>query len=144
MEDPQRPSQRMGTLRKTLTLGRFKRQSATEENKHKKSQHAPDPDDTLPADKKIAIVGIGCRYANGVEGARKFWDMLSKGLDCTIPPPADRFDSSFFLYPGKKIPGKMFNRNAGYLLQHPEEFDRQFFKISPGMCPPFGYNLYGV
>ncbi len=133
MEDPNRPSQRLGTIRRTLTLGRLKRQHAAEDSK---SQVVSDPDDTLPMEKKIAIVGIGCRYANGVDGARKFWDMLSKGLDCTIPPPADRFDSSFFLYPGKKIPGKMFNRCAGYQLQHPEEFDRQFFKISPGT-----YNL---
>lgn len=133
MDDPSRPSQRMTTLRRTLNIGnRFKVQNASDDNKHKKAHHIADPDDTLPIDRKVAIVGIGCRYANGIEGVRKFWDMLAKGMDCTIPPPAERYDSAFFLYPGKKIPGKMFNRTAGFLKQNPEAFDRQFFKMSPG------------
>ncbi|KAJ8028797.1 Highly reducing polyketide synthase sor1 [Holothuria leucospilota] len=88
-------------------------------------------DPSMPLDRKIAIVGIGCRYANGIDNVKLFWEMLSKGLDCTTPPPADRFDVSYFLYPGNKLPGKMYNLCAGYLKRNPEYFDRQFFKISP-------------
>ncbi|XP_022084421.1 uncharacterized protein LOC110975878 [Acanthaster planci] len=88
-------------------------------------------DSSMPIERKVAIVGIGCRYANGIDCVKRFWEVLAKGLDCTVPPPPDRFDASFFLYPGKKLPGKMFNKCAGYLNQNPEIFDRQFFKISP-------------
>ncbi|XP_071491503.1 phenolphthiocerol/phthiocerol polyketide synthase subunit C-like [Diadema antillarum] len=88
-------------------------------------------DPTMSADDKIAIVGIGCRFADGIDGVYKFWDMLAKGLDCTTPPPADRYDQSFFIIPGEKRPGKMYNKCGGYLRKNPEYFDRQFFKISP-------------
>ena len=100
--------------------------------KQSRRAHVGNDDPSMPIDRKVAIVGIGCRYANGIDCVRKFWEVLAKGLDCTTPPPADRFDSSFFLYPGKKLPGKMFNKCAGYLANNPEMFDRQFFKISPG------------
>ncbi|XP_033631709.1 phthioceranic/hydroxyphthioceranic acid synthase-like [Asterias rubens] len=99
--------------------------------KQSRRAHVGNDDPSMPIDRKVAIVGIGCRYANGIDCVRKFWEVLAKGLDCTTPPPADRFDSSFFLYPGKKLPGKMFNKCAGYLANNPEMFDRQFFKISP-------------
>ncbi|XP_033118013.1 phthiocerol/phenolphthiocerol synthesis polyketide synthase type I PpsD-like [Anneissia japonica] len=102
-----------------------------EEGTRPKRGQRPSHDPTINIDRKIAIVGIGCRYANGVDNVAKFWDMLAKGLDCSVPPPPDRFDTSYFLYPGNKIPGKMYNKNGGYLTHDPKEFDRQFFRMSP-------------
>ncbi|XP_071501141.1 phenolphthiocerol/phthiocerol polyketide synthase subunit C-like [Diadema antillarum] len=87
-------------------------------------------DSAMSIEDKVAIVGIGCRFANGANGVYKFWDTLAKGLDCTAPIPPDRLDESFFLFPGKKRPGKMYNVCGGYLTENPELFDRQFFKIS--------------
>ncbi|XP_071483834.1 phenolphthiocerol/phthiocerol polyketide synthase subunit C-like [Diadema antillarum] len=88
-------------------------------------------DSSMPIEDKIAIVGIGCRFANGANGVYKFWDNVAKGLDCTTSIPPDRLDESFFLFPGEKRPGKMYNVCGGYLTENPELFDRQFFKISP-------------
>ncbi|XP_070560650.1 mycocerosic acid synthase-like isoform X1 [Ptychodera flava] len=93
-----------------------------------------DDDPSLPIHRKVAIVGIGCRYANGIDDAQKFWKMLVDGMDCTSPPPDDRFDTSYFLYPGgpeKKHPGKMYNQRGGYLKYDVYSFDREFFKIPP-------------
>lgn len=128
---------RSGTLRGAFSLARGARLTKTVSQeitgkKHKAAIMSSIDDPTMPIDKKVAIVGIGCRYANGINGVRKFWEMLAKGMDCTTPPPSDRFDSSFFLFPGSKIQGKMYNKCAGYLSQNPEHFDRQFFRISPG------------
>ncbi|NP_001239013.1 polyketide synthase 2 [Strongylocentrotus purpuratus] len=127
---------RSGTLRGAFSLSRGARLTKTVSQeitgkKHKAAIMSSIDDPTMPIDKKVAIVGIGCRYANGINGVRKFWEMLAKGMDCTTPPPSDRFDSSFFLFPGSKIQGKMYNKCAGYLSQNPEHFDRQFFRISP-------------
>ncbi|KAI8479823.1 hypothetical protein Bbelb_424440 [Branchiostoma belcheri] len=80
---------------------------------------------------KVAIVGIGCRYPGGVNTPGDFWSMLAEGRDCTIPPPDDRFDASFFWHPNR-TPGKLYNRCGGYLQCNVFEFDRQFFKIPPG------------
>eukprot|EP00058_Branchiostoma_floridae_P024564 XP_002610054.1 hypothetical protein BRAFLDRAFT_89929 [Branchiostoma floridae] len=86
-------------------------------------------------DGKVAIVGIGCRYPGGVNTPGDFWTMLAEGRDCTIPPPDDRFDTSYFWHPNR-TPGKLYNRCGGYLQCNVFEFDRQFFKIPPGstMC----------
>ena len=81
---------------------------------------------------QIAIVGIGCRFSGGVHDVEKFWDMLSQGLDCTTEPPSDRFDTSFYLSPGEKLPGKIYSKRGGFLQQDPYMFDRRFFKMSPG------------
>ncbi|XP_006823210.1 uncharacterized protein LOC102806462 [Saccoglossus kowalevskii] len=48
-----------------------------------------DDDPTLPLSRKIAIVGIGCRYANGIDSVSKFWKMLTDKIDCTTPPTED-------------------------------------------------------
>ncbi|XP_072169991.1 phenolphthiocerol/phthiocerol polyketide synthase subunit C-like [Diadema setosum] len=98
--------------------------------KHMNSMNFP-ADSSMPIEDKVAIVGIGCRFANRTNGVYKFWDTLAKGVDCTTSLPPDRFDESFFLCPGEKRPGKMYNVCGGYLTEHPELFDRQFFKMSP-------------
>eukprot|EP00058_Branchiostoma_floridae_P003512 XP_002589000.1 hypothetical protein BRAFLDRAFT_87472 [Branchiostoma floridae] len=81
-------------------------------------------------EEKVAIVGIGCRYPGGVHTPADFWTMLAEGRDCTIPPPDDRFDTSFLWHPDR-TPGKLYNRCGGYLQCNVFEFDRQFFKIPP-------------
>ncbi|XP_071790470.1 uncharacterized protein [Asterias amurensis] len=83
------------------------------------------------ANQKVAIVGIGCRYGNGVDSVKHFWRMLVEGLDCTTPTPPERFDTSYFLSPGEKTAGKMYIQNGGYISQDPYMFDRQFFKMPP-------------
>ncbi|CAH1252729.1 FASN [Branchiostoma lanceolatum] len=81
-------------------------------------------------DRKVAIVGIGCRYPGGVNTPGEFWAMLAEGRDCTTVPPDDRFDASYCWHPDR-TPGKIYNRCAGYLQGNALEFDRQFFKIPP-------------
>ena len=86
----------------------------------------------VPSTQQVAIVGIGCRFGGGVDNVDKFWTMLSNGLDCTSPPPDDRFDCNYYLSPDQKLPGKIYSKRGGFLQQDPYMFDRKFFKISPG------------
>ena len=117
--------------------------------------------DTLPTSSKIAIVGIGCRFADGINSVQDFVRMLREGLDCTGPPPDGRYDMTHFQRWAKrktdmkpfnyiffkalrliycfcfkisfeKSPGKMYTRRGGYIKEDLEQFDREFFKISPG------------
>ncbi|XP_072032280.1 mycocerosic acid synthase-like polyketide synthase [Amphiura filiformis] len=87
--------------------------------------------ETQTPTKSIAIVGIGCRFAGGVDTVEKFWQVLEEGRDCSSPHPESRFDASYFLSPGEKLPGKMYNLRGCYLTQDPYTFDRNFFKMSP-------------
>ena len=80
---------------------------------------------------QIAIIGIGCRFPQGVHDAAAFWDMLATKADCTVPTPQDRFDSAHFYHPTAKFPGKMYNRCGGYLNGPIDQFDRKFFRMPP-------------
>ena len=53
-------------------------------------------DDTLPDSAKIAVVGIGCRYAGGINDVESFVQMLRRGADCTGEPPDGRYDMKHF------------------------------------------------
>ncbi|XP_022093206.1 uncharacterized protein LOC110980639 isoform X3 [Acanthaster planci] len=88
-------------------------------------------DEETSKNQKIAIVGIGCRFGNGVNSVKTLWEVLVKGLDCTTPIPPDRFDASYFLSPGEKTAGKIYIQNGGYISQDPYMFDRQFFHMPP-------------
>ena len=50
----------------------------------------------------IAIVGIGCRFAGGVDGPARFWELLVRGGDAIGLIPTNRFDRDTTL-------GRMWN-----------------------------------
>ncbi|KAJ8047722.1 Highly reducing polyketide synthase sdnO [Holothuria leucospilota] len=87
-------------------------------------------DPTLSIKKKVAVVGIGCRYPYDIKNVRDFWEVISSGLDCMKAHPKERLDPSY-IYPETKLPGKIYSRAAGYLSQDVNQFDRLFFQISP-------------
>ena len=89
-------------------------------------------EDDIPDNQKIAIVGVGCRYAAGVDTVEKLWDVLAEGKDCTSGHPESRYDVDFFQSPGEKLPGKMYTMRGGFLTQDTYTFDRKFFKMSEG------------
>ncbi|MGB9513234.1 MAG: beta-ketoacyl synthase N-terminal-like domain-containing protein, partial [Candidatus Acidiferrum sp.] len=77
----------------------------------------------------IAIIGIGCRFP-GANDPTAFWQLLRDGVDAIREVPADRFDQNAFYHPDPTIPGKMNTRWGGFLEQV-DQFDRNFFRISP-------------
>ncbi len=77
----------------------------------------------------IAIVGIGCRFADAAD-PETFFDLLKRGIDATRETPEDRWSLRSFYDPDRRIPGKLSTNRGGYLPQI-DGFDAQFFGISP-------------
>ncbi|MGT0191963.1 SDR family NAD(P)-dependent oxidoreductase [Burkholderia pyrrocinia] len=80
--------------------------------------------------KKIAIVGMACRFPGGVGGADDFWRLLRDERDAVTEIPADRFGTDFYQHPSKREPGKSYTFSAG-VVDNVAGFDAAFFGISP-------------
>ncbi|WP_228803873.1 type I polyketide synthase [Nocardia higoensis] len=79
----------------------------------------------------IAIVGIGCRYAGGIDSPESFWDFLVGKGDGVVDIPATRWDVDRYYDPDKRTPGRMYTKRAAFLTGDPWAFDPDFFGISP-------------
>jgi acyl transferase domain-containing protein/NAD(P)-dependent dehydrogenase (short-subunit alcohol dehydrogenase family) len=78
----------------------------------------------------IAVVGMGCRYPGGIRTPEDFWDLLSSGRDILRDIPSERWDVDAHYDPEMTVPGKMYVRQ-GYYLDDIDQFDPQFFGLSP-------------
>lgn len=81
--------------------------------------------------KKIAIVGIGCRYPGGASSPEKFWDLLVNKKDAIINVPTDRWNYKKFYDGDEKKPGKTRVMQGGFLEENIKDFDPLFFGIPP-------------
>jgi len=92
-----------------------------------------EPSHPTSPDGPIAIVGIGCRYAD-VRGPAEFWDLVREGRNTVREVPQHRvelgYDIDHFYDPRPRIPGKISSRKGGF-LEHPELFDPAAFGIAP-------------
>jgi acyl transferase domain-containing protein/D-arabinose 1-dehydrogenase-like Zn-dependent alcohol dehydrogenase/acyl carrier protein len=81
----------------------------------------------------IAIVGIGCRYADA-RGPSEFWEIVRSGRNTVRDVPQHRIDLGYdidhFYDPRLRIPGKISSKKGGF-LEHPELFDPAAFGIAP-------------
>ena len=99
-------------------------QLAAQSPSKKVEAQRPLPSNTDP----IAIIGLGCRFP-GANSPAAFWQLLENGIDAIREVPSDRWDVDQ-LYDPDAGPGKMNTRWGGFLEQA-DEFDPQFFNISP-------------
>lgn len=88
------------------------------------SQHASERE-------PIAIIGIGCRLPGGADSPEKFWELLAEGVDAISDVPSERYSIDAFYDPGPARQGKTTTRWGGFVKQRVEEFDAQFFGMSP-------------
>ncbi|NML34339.1 type I polyketide synthase [Paraburkholderia antibiotica] len=82
------------------------------------------------SEKKIAIIGIACRFPGGVAGPEDFWQLLCDERDAVTVVPADRFGTAFYQHPSRKEPGKSYTFSAG-VIDNVADFDAAFFGVSP-------------
>ncbi|OSC42508.1 polyketide synthase [Mycobacterium decipiens] len=81
---------------------------------------------------RIAIVGIGCRYAGGIDSPDSFWDfVVNKKDNAIVDIPADRWDYRRFYDPDKSAAGRSYTKRGAFLTCDPWKFDPEFFGISP-------------
>jgi 3-oxoacyl-(acyl-carrier-protein) synthase/NADPH:quinone reductase-like Zn-dependent oxidoreductase/acyl carrier protein len=73
-----------------------------------------------PSSEPIAVVGIGCRFAGGIDSPAAFWRALMDGHDTVAARPANRWRSTDSQAPIN-----------GSFLDDVEGFDARFFGIAP-------------
>ena len=81
-------------------------------------------------DEPIAIIGMGCRLP-GAENLAAFWTLLRAGVDAITEIPADRWAVDEYYDPNPDALGKMYTRAGGFIAQGVDQFDPQFFGLSP-------------
>ena len=95
----------------------------------------------------IAIIGIGCRFP-GVNDADAYWKLLCDGEDAISPIPSKRAWYMPSLHALDSDSSSTEVSCLGGFLDHVEDFDCQFFEISPReaitMDPNSGYCLKSV
>lgn len=80
--------------------------------------------------KKVAIVGIGCRYPGHANDYESFWNNLMGGKDCLEETPKSRYNASHLYSKDKAKPGRLTGGRGGYIDGF-DEFDPAFFGIGP-------------
>lgn len=82
----------------------------------------------------IAIIGMSCRFPGETNSPRAFWNFLLAGGDGIVQIPADRWDHSAYHDADKEKPNKMYVNRGGF-IRNIDQFDPQFFGISPKEAP---------
>ncbi|MEV0804803.1 type I polyketide synthase [Micromonospora sp. NPDC050200] len=78
----------------------------------------------------VAVVGIGCRFAGGVDSPDSFWDLLASGGDGIGELPEERWQAYGDLGPDYAAALRRATRFGGFLSEI-EGFDADFFGLSP-------------
>lgn len=78
----------------------------------------------------IAIIGMSCRFPGEANNPEEFWKLLRNGVDAITEVPKDRWDIDAYYDPNPDTSGKIYTRYGGF-LQDIDQFDPQFFGISP-------------
>ncbi|PXX71337.1 acyl transferase domain-containing protein [Nocardia tenerifensis] len=78
----------------------------------------------------IAIVGIGCRYAGGIDSPDTFWEFVLDKRDGVVEIPPDRWDYRRYYDPEPRTPGRAYTKHGAFMTIDPWEFDPDFFGIS--------------
>ncbi len=82
------------------------------------------------SDKKVAIVGIGCRYPGHANDYESFWENLVEGKDCLEKTPESRYNAANLYSKDKGKQGRLTGGRGGYIDGF-DEFDPGFFGIGP-------------
>ncbi|MFN8441274.1 MAG: SDR family NAD(P)-dependent oxidoreductase [Caldilineaceae bacterium] len=79
----------------------------------------------------IAIIGLSCRFPGKVDTPAAFWQLLQNGIDPVGKIPAERWNLDLYYDPNPNTPGKMYVHSGSFLGSEIEQFDPQFFGVSP-------------
>ncbi|HHK5566515.1 TPA: SDR family NAD(P)-dependent oxidoreductase [Bacillus thuringiensis] len=80
---------------------------------------------------QVAIVGMSCRFPGGSNSPDEYWGLLVNGISCISDVPENRWDVEKYYDSNPSVPGKVYTNKGGFLNKPIDEFDAQFFNISP-------------
>ncbi len=84
--------------------------------------------------KKIAIVGIGCRFPGHAQDKETFWNVIKSGTDAVTEIPQNRWDKNTYYNKNRSFKGKTVSKWGGF-LDNITDFDPLFFGITPREAP---------
>ncbi|MFI4955249.1 MAG: beta-ketoacyl synthase N-terminal-like domain-containing protein, partial [Gammaproteobacteria bacterium] len=79
----------------------------------------------------IAIIGMSCRFPGGANSSEEFWQLLDAGFDSSIDVPKSRWNIDEYYDPSPDAKGKIVSRKSSFMTVPIEEFDADFFGMSP-------------
>lgn len=78
--------------------------------------------------KKVAIIGMGCRFPGNSDNVEAYWEMLKSGKDCITEIPKERWSIEEYYNPNG-VKGKSKSKCGGF-INHFDEFDAKFFGMN--------------
>jgi acyl transferase domain-containing protein/NAD(P)-dependent dehydrogenase (short-subunit alcohol dehydrogenase family)/acyl carrier protein len=84
--------------------------------------------------REIAVVGLACRFPNGLDSIDSLWDALVAKKNTAGDIPADRWEADRFFSADEKAKGMSYVKRGNFLKQDVRSFDAGFFDIPPKMA----------
>ncbi len=103
----------------------FQRQEKMQDNSAQTKETEPEQNNS----EAIAIIGMACRFP-GANDYEQFWLNLEAGVNSITEIPPQRWDVKKYYSPHPQQRNKTISKWAG-LIQGSDQFDAQFFAISP-------------
>ncbi|MDN7425273.1 type I polyketide synthase [Burkholderia sp. AU45388] len=79
--------------------------------------------------RRVAVIGMSCRFPGGASCASSYWTLLNSGRTAIRETPRERFDIDAFYSSDPHEPGTTYSRVAGH-VDDPFCFDRKLFRTS--------------
>lgn len=78
--------------------------------------------------KKVAIVGMGCRFPGNANNVDEYWEILKNGTNAITEVPKDRWSIDEYYHPNG-VKGKTKSKWGGFISDF-DKFDAKFFGIN--------------
>ncbi|PWY90361.1 hypothetical protein BO94DRAFT_574133 [Aspergillus sclerotioniger CBS 115572] len=85
---------------------------------------------STPQSEPLAIIGLACKYANGINSPRDLYEQVMAARSMHGPMPATRMDASFYYHPSSEATGTTYSKGGYFLQSDLNAFDSPFFQLS--------------